>query len=401
MTGSAPVPSWRCRWCAGADGTVVLDLGEQPAADVFPLAGDPAADLSYPLRMVLCSACGLAQLEDDPTEADEPRGVEPAALVDQSEQAAADLVEAGLAVPGGRVAELPSPHGGSWLPALAARGLVAADDGASDGEAVDLVVDSLGMMHDADQRAALEGRAARLADEGVLALHVHPIGTILRTGAWNALRHGHFAYYAVTWLVDAARAVGLVPVGLWWYDLYGGTVVLALARAGSRRAADAAGTPRLGAVDEMLDQERAGGVTDGVQLGRLQESVVRSATALRTWLDAHRADGVVAYGAASRAVALLTVAGVTGDDLRAVVDASPAKHGRSMPGTAGGSSRRRVPIVAPAALAELRPPWVVLFVPDLLDEVRRRYPEVEASGGHWVVAEPAPAVVDPVPVRTP
>ncbi|PRZ06407.1 putative zinc binding protein [Isoptericola sp. CG 20/1183] len=400
--GARPVTSWRCRWCGADDGSVVLDLGEQPAADAFPPAGATGADDVYPLRMVLCAGCGLAQLEEDPTDADEPRGIEPAALVAQAREAVDDLAAAGLAASGARVAEQPSPHGGSWLGQLAERGLTVVPDepGADDEERVDLLVDSLGMMHDADQRAALADRADQLAPEGVLALHVHPLGTILRTSAWNALRHGHYAYYSVTWLVRAAREVGVVPVGLWRYALYGGTVVLALVPAGSRRAAEHAGSAALADLDQVLDDERVAGVTDPDAVGRLQAEVTTTATALRAWVDDHRAEGIVGYGAASRAVALLAAAGVTGRDVRAVVDASAAKSGLSMPGTAGADGAPRIPIVEPAALGGLRPRWVVLFVPDLLDEVRRAYPEVEASGGSWVVAEPAPVVVAPDGITT-
>ncbi|QAY71699.1 transferase [Xylanimonas protaetiae] len=378
------MPAWRCRWCGGPDGTIVLDLGEQPAADHFPRPGDPP-DPRYSLRMVLCAACGLAQLEADPTGAEEPRGLEPAALVAQTGQAVADLAAGGFAHPGAVVDEHPSPHGGSWLPSLAARGMLPRADGP-----VDLLVDSLGMMHEPDQRTALVARASRLAPAGVLALHVHPLSTILRDGTWNALRHGHFAYYSVTWLTAAAQDAGLVPVGLWHYGLYGGTVVLAFARAGSTLAAGvpAQGVPGLAA---ELAAEAAAGVADPASVRALQRQVSRSTAALRAWLDEHGA-GTIGYGAASRAVALLAAAGVTRRDLAAVVDASPAKEGRAMP---GGEPGDRVPILAPSQLAMLRPDHVLLFVPDLLDEVRRAYPQVEARGGRWVIAEPVPVDAEP------
>ena len=66
--------------------------------------------------------------------------------------------------------------------------------------------------------------------------------------------------------------------------------------------------------------------------------------------------------------------------LPAVVDASPAKQGLRMPGT-------DIPVAGPARLAERKPDAVLLFVPDLLAEVREAYPEVEAAGGRWVDAE--------------
>ena len=51
-----------------------------------------------------------------------------------------------------------------------------------------------------------------------------------------------------------------------------------------------------------------------------------------------------------------------------------------MPGT-------DIPIVSPARLADYRPAAVVLFLADLLPEVRAAFPEVEAAGGRWVVAD--------------
>ena len=387
-----PVPGWRCRWCRGDVGTVVLDLGEQPAADHFPAPGEPGPDPVYPLRMVLCASCGLAQLEDDPTDSEEPRGVEPAALVRQASEAVSDLLRAGLARPGTTAAEFPSPHGGSWLGLLADAGLVVEhglEAGAGVPRQVDLVVDSLGMMHDADQRAALELRLSRLAPDGVLALHVHTLATILRDGTWTALRHGHFAYYAVPVLVGMADDLGLRPVGVWEYDLYGGTVVVAFARAGSRTLDEHAAGADL--VRRLVRQERRAGVTDPERVAELGDGVDESATALRAYLDRAHGGGlrVAGYGAASRAVALLGVAGVGPGDLVAVGDASVAKHGRALPGS-------RVPIVGPEELVALRADRVLLFVPDLLDEVRAALPDVEAGGSRWVVAEPRPREVTPL-----
>ena len=98
-----------------------------------------------------------------------------------------------------------------------------------------------------------------------------------------------------------------------------------------------------------------------------------------SWLAAQRSAGrrVLGYGAASRAVALLCQAHVDRRLLPAVVDASPAKRGLRMPGT-------DIPVAGPGRLAEDRPDAVLLFVPDLLPEVRDAYPGVEAAGGRWV-----------------
>src|SRR4051812_2889867 len=99
-----------CRGCGRCWGDIVLDLGEQPPADVFPMAEDPGPDALYPLQMWFCNACGLAQLVADPTLPEEPRALEPAALTAQARAAIEVVAEAGYLPPGTSVAEYASPH---------------------------------------------------------------------------------------------------------------------------------------------------------------------------------------------------------------------------------------------------------------------------------------------------
>ena len=357
-----------CRACRGPVGHVVLDVGEQPASDYFPRCDDPGPDPVYPLQMWLCSSCGLAQLLADPTVPEEPRGTEPAALVWQAADAVQRVAAAGWLPGNGVVAEYGSPHGGSWLGLLAARGLTPAVQA---GQA-DMIIDCFGLMHAADQHQALAERAARLAPGGVLLLQYHSLETIVRSGQWNALRHGHYAYYSTTALTGMLAGAGLVPRTAWPFELYGGTVLLAATRDGD-------GPDDV--VRAMLDDDASIGVRDPDAFAGLQQDIEAHAKALHDWLTAERSAGrkVVGYGAASRAVALLCQANVDRLLLPAVIDASPAKQGLRMPGT-------DIPVVGPDQLAARGPDAVLLFVPDLLAEVRAAFPDVEAAGGRWVDA---------------
>ncbi|HEX9515508.1 MAG TPA: methyltransferase C-terminal domain-containing protein [Streptosporangiaceae bacterium] len=361
-----------CRACAGRVGNLVLDLGEQPACDYFPGRDVTGPDPAYPLQMWLCSRCGLAQLVGDPTVPEEPRGTEPAALKAQAVDAVDKVVAAGLLPRGGRVTEYGSPHGGSWLGLLKGCGLTSA--GASD--PADVIVDCFGMMHAPDQSSALAERVARLASGGVLLLQYHSLDTIVRCGQWNALRHGHYAYYSTTAMAAMLAANEFSPFAAWEFDLYGGTVLLA-----ARRDADGLAKPD-DAVRSLLARDDAVGVRHADVLTSLQTRARLHARSLREWLVAERSAGrtIVGYGAASRAVALLRLAEADRTLLHAVIDASPAKAGLRMPGT-------DVPIFSPAELARRRPDAVLLFVADLREEVRAAFPHVEAAGGRWIDAD--------------
>jgi hypothetical protein len=367
-----PEDDHRCRACRSAAGQVVLDLGSQPACDYFPPGDNPGPDPVYPLQMWLCSRCGLAQLLDDPTVPEEPKGAEPAALVAQAVDAIARVATAGLLPAGGRVAEYGSPHGGSWLGLLADRGLRSVNGT----EMADVILDCFGMMHAADQSAALAERAARLAPDGVLLLQYHSLDTIIRRGQWNALRHGHYAYYSTTALSTMLAAGGFSPHRAWHFNLYGGTVLLAASRDG-----DGPDTSDE-VLQALLAADRGVGVCDPSVLCGLQRDVQTRAAALHDWLVESAAAGrtVLGYGAASRAVALLRKAGIDSHLLPAVADASPAKRGLRIPGT-------MIPVISPAELTARRPDEVALFVSDLIAEVRASYPEIEASGGRWVDAD--------------
>jgi hypothetical protein len=372
--------AWACRFCGGLSGLTVLDAGSQPASDLFPAPSDPEPDPEHPLVMVMCADCHLVQLESDPTTPEEPRGVEPAALIAQAEAAVEQAASAGYIRAGTRVYEYPSPHGGSWVEQLARRDMVEVTEGKAE-----LLVDIFGMMHDTDQRAALEERISHMTDDAVLLMQYHTVAAIVRSGIWNALRHGHFAYYSTPVLVEMGRQLGLTAIGVWEYSLYGGTLLLAFAKDGSRWGGQGED------VTAMIEREVDEGILDRVYVATLGQALSSSVSAIEAYLAETTEQGISVggYGAASRTSALLRCAHITKNQVIAVADASTGKHGRTMPGY-------RIPIVSPADLVELRPERVLLFVPDLLPEVRKALPDIERNGGRWVVLDPMPREVEPV-----
>ncbi|WP_405136907.1 class I SAM-dependent methyltransferase [Nocardia sp. NBC_01388] len=366
-------PTRGCRGCGAGSLIRVLDLGKMPAADHFPPLDAPAESLdsTHPLAMDLCTECGLAQLAEDDTVTAEPRGVEPQALRDQAADALAQVSAAGW-LTGRTTREFGSPHGGSWLPLLT---------GFTETEApADVVVDCFGIMHEPDQRAAFAQRAAATAPDGVLLLQFHSLHAIVEQGQWNALRHGHFAYYSLTALRRLLADAGMRIAAAWGFDLYGGTVLVAAVHVAAETVEPTGDSQvaRILNAEISLFGSEPDAAADAVR--SLQQAADQQAAALRRWLEYETLSGsrIFAYGAASRAVALLHLAGAHRGLLAAVADASPAKQGRRMPGT-------DIPIIDPAELLAAQPDRVLLTVPDLLQEVRSQWPGLE---GRWVVDIP-------------
>ncbi|GAC69184.1 class I SAM-dependent methyltransferase [Gordonia soli] len=347
----------RCRACDSENVPVVLDLGRVAPADLFPPAESAveASETGHDLVMGCCADCALAQLLTDDTTTEQPLGVEPQALRDHAEDAIGRLVDGGWIRAGQSVAEFTSPHGGSWTPVAVDRGLIS-----SDGAPADAVLDSLGVMHDHDQRAAFTARAAATAPGGTLFLHFHSLATIVRLDQWMSLRHGHYAYYSLSALRRLLADAGMSVVEAWEFDLYGGTVLVAARHGWHEPSAT---------VSRILDDEHAAGVDGPSGLQALQASVGAMVDRVRAQVDAVRDRGgrLYAYGAASRAVAVFTLAGLTAEDITAVADSSSGKQGRRMPGT-------DIPIIAPSELVDADPESVWLTLPDLRSEVSAAYP---------------------------
>ncbi len=368
MPEALDVTDIRCRFCRSSEGELVLDAGRQPAAKVFPDVDETTPEELYPLRMWMCGQCHLAQLVEDPGTPEEPVGLEPAALVEQGRDAVGRMVEVGILGEGTVFHEYPSPHGGNWTSLMEAVGGRPAEPG----ELADICVDNLGLIHAADQAAALAERVARIKDDGVLMFQWPSLQGILETGSWNALRHGHFAYQSTPVMVDELAGLGFGATTAWWFPLYGGSVLLAAQRGGHPDQS----------VTDLIAREESIGVLKADVVRDLQRSADASSDGLRSFIESERAAGrnVWGYGAASRCVALLNRAKIGPELLGQIADGGNAKQGKRTPGSG-------IPIVAPSDMIAAKPDTVLLFLGDMLDEMRRAMPEIEAHGGRWVVAD--------------
>lgn len=312
--------------------------------------------------MDLCGCCGLAQLagEHDFSGAEEQQSVEPQAMRDQATDAVRRVANDGW-LRGGTVREFGSPHGGSWLPLFADRGY-------REAEIADVVLDTFGLMHDPDQRAALELRAKATAPDGVLLVQIPSLLAMVSQGQWNLLRHSHFGYHSLTALTNLLGAVGMSIATVWEFELLGGTYLVAAVHGRVERDQRA---------DQVLSDEKQFGVTDPCVLRRMQQAVDTHVAQLRRWLEAQADQGlsVYAYCAGSRVPGLFSVAGIDRRLVKGIADASPDKQGRRIPGT-------DIAIVSPEQLIAAEPDRVLLTLPYLYDEVRAAYPQLH---GRWWV----------------
>lgn len=201
-------------------------------------------------------------------------------------------------------------------------------------------------------------------------LEVPDVDRVLREGAFWDLYYEHCSYFTTATLRDLLERHGLrILRDRLGFD--GQYVQVDVTTAGGSPSAPA---DRTEAADPT---EAASDVADAVRSfdAQVGEAEQRWRSRVEGWRAAARR--VVLWGASSKAVALLTTLGLD-DDIDAVVDINPRKHGRFLPGSGHE-------VLAPAQLVDRPPDVVVAMNPVYLTEIRddlaarSLFPEVLAA----------------------
>lgn len=373
-----------CRACGERQLRLFLDFGEMPLAGGF-LCGpeEIAAERRYPLRVFVCQACSLVQIVDvvDPDVLFQDYSFSSstvAALVTHFRAYADWLVDRFAPT---RVVEF-GCNDGILLEPLAERGVdgwgvdvsenitelarskglqvltgffdeQSADELLERGGPADVVTGSNAFAHNDDPVAILEGAKRVLAPGGHLCLEVMYAGDLLELMQWDTLYHEHLTFYSLETLRVLLEREGFHLAHAERIPMHGGSLRVA---AGLEPADPTA------SLREVEAYERAARLNDPQTWADFGARVGRKIEIVRDVFDVLRRERRIwAYGAAGKATMWMNAAGM--DYLEAVVDASPLRAGKLMPGT-------HTPIVFPEAMHEHPPDLVFVTAWNYADGIR-------------------------------
>lgn len=240
----------------------------------------------------------------------------------------------------------------------------------------DLVLGNNVLAHVPDINDFAAGLCEVLAPLGTLTLEFPHLLQLVRHAQFDTIYHEHFSYLSLRTVQRILRTQGLVVFDVQELPTHGGSLRVWAQHADHPR-------PVQGSVATLLAREAAAGMGRRDFHGGLQaRAEVIKDDLLQFLIDSKRAGRrVAAYGAAAKGNTLLNFAGVRGDLLPYVADASPHKQGRFLPGS-------RIPVLSPQALLDDRPDDVLILPWNLRDEVVAQLPQVRSWGGRFVTAVP-------------
>jgi hypothetical protein len=396
-----------CRSCGSGDLESIIDLGQMPLANAY-LNEPRAPEATFPLRLILCMNCNLAQLDTlvapdvmfsnyayfssyssswiRHARSFAARAIKDFELTQHSfvvEIASNDgyllknFTEDGIQVlgiePAENVAEVAIAQG---VPTLVEFfGSVCAERLTQKYGQADLLIANNVLAHVPDINDFVAGLTSLLSASGTLSLEFPHLLRLIEDVQFDTIYHEHYSYLSLQAVELLLERHGLEVIDLDVLPTHGGSLrVLA-------KHASGAATQET-SVENVRQVERRAGLQDLATYQGFTASVEACRESFQQFLEEHRTEQIVGYGAAAKGNTFLNYCSASEDDLQYVADKSPHKQGLFLPGS-------RIPIVTPESISETQPSHILILPWNLKKEIARELSYARAWGARFVTAVPS------------
>ena len=402
----------KCRHCGTDLKLPWVDLGSAPPSNAYLTAQTlRAPEKWFPLRVLVCEHCWLAQTEDF-AQANELFDADYAyfsgfssSWLAHSERYVTDMVARFNLTADSDVVEVAANDGyllqyvkardipctgveptASTAAAARAKGIPIVEDFfgvrlakelVAQGKQADLTAANNVLAHVPDINDFVAGFATLLKPLGVATFEFPHLLKLIAENQFDTIYHEHFSYLSLTAVNRIFAVNGLSVFDVEEHPTHGGSLRVFAQRSDTGQQAHSA------RVDELLQREAQAGMFGADYYTGFQAKTGQVKNDFLTFLLEARRQGktVAAYGAAAKGTTLMNYAGIRLDLIKFVVDRNPAKQGKYMPGS-------RIPIVDEQQLKNTKPDYVVILPWNLKAEVMKQLAYIRNWGGKYVTAVP-------------
>ena len=406
----------RCRHCQHSLTDIFLDLGFAPHSNGYLTeTAMHAPELSFPLKLFVCSACWLVQTVDY-SRSDELFTNSYAYFsststtwVDHAKEYVSQITQRLHLNRSSFVIEIASNDGyllknflRAGIPCL---GIEPTESTATAAESLgisvlkeffsyecaqhlaqqqkqaDLIIGNNVYAHVPDVNDFTLGLKAALKPKGTITLEFPHLLNLLQLNQFDTVYHEHFSYFSLHTTQKIFQQANLRIYDVEKISTHGGSIRIYGCHNEDTRQNSAN-------VAKIIEEERSSGLQKLEAYRKFQAKANNVKNALLNFLLSKYQEKktVAAYGAAAKGNTLLNYAGVKPDLIKFVCDAAVSKQGKFMPGS-------HIPILAPEALKEHKPDYVLILPWNIASEVIAKNDFIRAWGGQFVLAVPELSVI--------
>lgn len=243
--------------------------------------------------------------------------------------------------------------------------------------AVDFSIANNVLAHVPNINDFVSGFREILKPNGIATFEFPHLFQLIECSQFDTVYHEHFSYLSLGTTKRIFEAHGLMIFDVDEIPTHGGSLRVFAQRSDTgKRAVNKR-------VNDLLSRESDANMFSYDYYKLLQKNANRIKNAFLKFLIDSKEKGkkVGAYGAAAKGNTLINFAGVKSDLLPFVVDLSPGKQGRFLPGS-------HIPIVTEEKLREEQPDYILILPWNLQNEIKSKLDYCREWGAHFVVAVP-------------
>lgn len=247
------------------------------------------------------------------------------------------------------------------------------------GRAADVIHANNVLAHMADLHGAVRGMAVLLKDEGVAVIEVPYVMNMIDNCEFDTIYHEHLCYFSLTALNRLFGSHSLRIIDVERLSVHGGSLRLFVGK-GDATHTDAG---ERGEVGRLLEEEAVRGADRLDFYAGFGARVEAARAHLVGLLRDLKGQGkrIAAYGASAKGSTLLNYCGIGTQLIDFVVDRSPVKQGCYMPGS-------RLPIQPTERLLEEMPDYVLLLTWNFAAEILQQQRAFQKRGGRFIIPVP-------------
>ncbi|CAK7061561.1 MAG: hypothetical protein DELT_01463 [Desulfovibrio sp.] len=240
------------------------------------------------------------------------------------------------------------------------------------GKQADLICGINVFAHVPNVNNFIAGIAALLKKQGVATMEFPHLLRLIEEVQFDTIYHEHYFYYSLHIVQKMLAAHGLRIFDVEQLPTHGGSLRVYACR-------EEAHHKDCPAIRALLEEEKNAGMSDIQFYTGFQKRIFSiRCDVMRFLLDAMEQNkSVIGYGAAAKGNTLINFFGIRKDLLPFVVDASPTKQGKFLPGS-------RIPVYSPDIIRETKPDYLLVLPWNLIDEITEQHSYVREWGGKFV-----------------
>jgi len=216
-----------------------------------------------------------------------------------------------------------------------------------------------------------------LKEEGLITIEFPHLLKLIRFNQFDTIYHEHYSYFSLFTVKKMFEDKGLEIFDVQEIGVHGGSLRIFVKKKENKYFKVKKN------VKNLLDYEIKNRINDINYYLSFQDKIIDIKNKFLNFLIQEKLKNkkIVAYGAAAKGNTLLNYCGVKEDLIEFVVDASPYKQGKYLPGS-------HIPVVNESKIRDVNPDYVIILPWNIKDEIMTQLSYIREWGGKFVTAIP-------------